>query len=190
MTTESATKGRILWRGVAALLGIFAGLCTIFALVVTAAEAWQEHAEAQWPEATARIDRCYLHQTSTRRRNQYYIDCRLSYVVGTDEIAAHVYSGNVPSREVPQYPPNQIGPLEDWVDRHPSGTQVVVRYDPTKPSKMVLVATDMPRASGPHTANNLKLLGFFAASSVLLLLIARIWRLRADAVAAAAREAS
>lgn len=151
--------------------------------MVTAAEAWQEHAEAQWTETTARVERCYLHQTSTGRRDRYYIDCRLSYAVGTEQIAAHVYSGNVPSREVPQYPPNQIGPLEDWVDGHPPGTSMAVRYDPAKHNKMVLVAADMPRAGGPHTASNLKLLGFFAANSVLLLSIARIWRLRSDAVA-------
>lgn len=177
---------QVVWRGVAAILGVFTGLCTVFALIVTAAEAWQEHSQAQWPETTARVERCYLHQTSTRRRDRYYIDCRLSYTVNTEQIVAHAYSGNVPSREVPQYPPNQIGPLEDWVNRHPQGTQMTVRYDPAKHNRMVLTATDMPRASGPHTSNNLKLLGFFAASSVLLLAMARIWRLKSDASAAPA----
>jgi Protein of unknown function (DUF3592) len=186
MTTEDATKRQVAWRGIAALLGVFAGLCTIFALVVTVAETWQEHAEAQWPETTARVDLCYLHQTSTLRRDRYYIDCRLSYAVGTEQIAANAYSAQVPSREVPQYPPNQIGPLEDWVNRHPPGTEMEVRYDPAKPSKMILVATDMPRAGGPHPASDLKLLGFFAASSVLLLSITRVWRLRSDAVGASA----
>jgi uncharacterized protein DUF3592 len=188
MTTESATRRAVLWRGIAAFLGVFAGLCTIFALVVTVGEAWQAHAEAQWPETTARVDRCYLHQSSTGRRDRYYIDCRLSYAVGTEQIAAHVYSAHVPSREVSQYPPDQIGPLEDWVNRHPPGTEMEVRYDPAKPSKMVLVATDMPRAGGPHPSSDLKLLGFFATSSVLLLSLARIWRLRSDAVAANAND--
>ena len=181
MTTEGATKRQVAWRGIAALLGVFAGLCTIFALVVTVAETLQEHAEAQWPETTARVDSCYLHQTSTGRRDRYYIDCRLSYAVGSEQIAAHAYSAHVPSREVSQYPPNQIGPLEDWVNRHPPGTEMAVRYDPARPSKMILVATDMPRAGGPHPGSDLKLLGFFAASSVLLLSVARIWRLKSDA---------
>lgn len=180
MTTEGVAKRHVAWRGVAGLLGLFAGLCTLFALVVTAGEAWQEHAQAQWLETTARVDQCTLHQTSTGRRDRYYIDCRLSYAVGTEQIAAHAYSAPVPSREVPQYPPNQIGPLEDWLDRHPPGTPMAVRYDPVKHNKMVLVATDMPRAGGPHTANDLKLLGVFAASSVLLLSLARVWRIRSD----------
>jgi hypothetical protein len=154
---------------------------------VTAADAWQEHVEAMWPETVARVDQCYLHQTSTGRRDRYYIDCLLSYKVNTEQIAAHVYSANVPSREVSQYPPNQIGPLEDWVGRHPPGTSMAVRYDPAKHDKMVLVATDMPRAGGPHAANDLKLLGFFAVSSVLFLSLARVWRLRSDAIAADAK---
>ena len=153
-------------------------------LVVTAVEAWQDHVQAEWPETTARVDQCYLHQTSTGRRNQYYIDCRLSYAVGTEQVAAHVYSANAPSREVPQYPPNQIGPLEDWVDRHPPGTPIEVRYDPAKHNKVVLVASDMPRAGGPHPANDLKLLGLFASLSVLLLSLARVWSLKSDAVRA------
>ena len=184
MTTESATKRRVLWRGVAAFLGLFAGLCTLFALVVTLAEAWQEHAQAEWPETMASVDQCYLHQTSTGRRNRFYIDCRLIYAVGTEQIRAHVYSAPVPGREVSQYPPNQIGPLEDWVDKHPPGTPMTVHYDPAKHNKVVLVATDMPRAGGPHPANDLKLLGFFAACSVLLLSLARVWRLKSDAVRA------
>jgi hypothetical protein len=182
--TGSVTMRQVALRAIVALLGLFAVLCTIFALVVTAAEAWQTHARAQWPETIARVDQCYLHQTSTGRRSQYYIDCRLSYAVGAQQMATHVYSANVPSREVPQYPPNQIGPLEDWVGKHPPGTEMVARYNPAKPSKIVLVATDMPRAGGPHTASNLKLLGFFAVCSVLLLVLARVWRLKSDAVAA------
>ena len=174
MTAGDATKPQIASRGIAALLGVLAALCTIFVLAVTAAEAWQERVEAQWPETTARVDRCYLHQTSTGRRNRYYIDCHLSYRVGSEQIAAHVYSANVPSREVPQYPPNQIAPLEEWVERHPPDTEMTVRYDPSRHSRIILVATDMPRAGGPHTTNNLKLLGVFATSSVLLLGLARI----------------
>jgi len=80
-TTRLSPKTQSMWRGLVALMGLFAGLCTIFAFFVTVAEAWQERAQAQWPEATARIERCGLHPTSTGRRDRYYIDCRLGYVV-------------------------------------------------------------------------------------------------------------
>jgi len=180
MTTGAVSKDQVLWRAFAGFMGLFFGLCTIFALVVTAAEAWQEHTEERWPEVTARVDRCGLDQTSTGRRNRYYIHCRLSYSVAAEHNVTNIYSSNVPSPDVWQYPPNQIAPFDDWVDRHPEGTPIVLRYDPANHRKAALITTDMPRA-GPRTPNNLKLLGSFAASSVLLLSIARIMRLRTDA---------
>jgi len=183
MTTGAAPKGRLILQGVAGLLGLFAGLCTIFALVVTVAQAWQDHAEARWPEVTARVDRCRLHQTSTGRRDRYYIDCRLGYAVGAEQVVANIYSVNVPSPQVWQYPPNQIAPFEEWVDKHPPGSPIAVRYDPAKHKKAVLVVRDMPRG-GPHTPNNLKLLGIAAASCLVLLAIARIARPRFTAAGA------
>jgi Protein of unknown function (DUF3592) len=163
------------WRGLVALMGLFAGLCTIFAFVVTVAEARREYAQAQWPEATARVERCGLHPTSTGRRDRYYIDCRLGYVVSGEDEVAKLYSRTVPSPETWQYPPNQIGPLQQWLDEHPEGTQIAVRYDPDNPKKAVLIATDTP-LGGRRTPTNLRLLGFMAVSCIVLLAIARITR--------------
>lgn len=77
MTAEMGPKGRLMWLGLIVLVA-FSGLCTIFAAVVTAAQAWQEHTQ-RWPEVTARVERCGLNQTSSGRREKYYIRCRLSY---------------------------------------------------------------------------------------------------------------
>jgi len=162
-------------------MGLFAGLCTLFALVVTVGEGWQEHVHAQWPAATARIQSCGLGPVSSRRNAYYGINCRLSYLVGSEQIEAKVYSRSIPApqRVIWQYPPNQIGTLQQWVDEHPEGTPITVHYDPDNPRKAVLVETDMP-LGGPQTANNLKLLGFAAASCVLLLTIARFARPRSS----------
>jgi hypothetical protein len=181
MTTETPQKGQVkwlglLWLGLIALLAL-SGLCSIFALVVTAAEAWQEHAQARWPEVTARVDSCGLDQTSTGRRDRYHIHCRLSYAVGAEQNATNVYSRNVPSPEVSQYPPNQIVPFAEWVDEHPQGTPVVLRYDPANHTNVVLAANHMP-FGGPRTRDNVKLLGAFAGSFLALLTIARITRPR------------
>jgi hypothetical protein len=176
MKTETAPKGQLMWLGLMVLVA-FSGLCTIFASVVTAAHAWQEHAQARWPEVTARVDRCGLNQTSSGRREKYYIHCRLRYAVGTEENVANVYSSNVPSPKIWQYPPNQIGPLEVWVDEHPPGTPIVVHYDPADHTKAVLVATHMP-LGGPRTPSNMKQLEVWAGSFLVLLTIARITRPR------------
>jgi hypothetical protein len=39
-------------------MGVFAGLCTIFTLLATISDAWQEHTQQGWPVATATIQRC------------------------------------------------------------------------------------------------------------------------------------
>jgi hypothetical protein len=176
MTTGTMPKGQLMSLGLIMLV-VLSGLCTIFVSVVTAAQAWQEHARARWPEVTARVDRCGLDQTSSGRREKYYIHCRLSYVVGAEQNVTNIYSSNVPSPEIWQYPPNQIGPLEEWVDEHPPGTPIAVHYDPADHTKGVLVATDMP-LGGPRTPSNMKQLEVWAVSFLILLAIARITRPR------------
>jgi hypothetical protein len=169
-----SSKLQLAWLAMVGL-GLFAGLCALFALVVTVAEAWQEHARAQWPETTARVEQCRMRQVSTGRRQAYFIDCRLVYEVGFEQFATRVYSRHVPSPDVWQYPPNQIAPYQDWVDQHPPGTPISVRYDPGNPKKAILAAAYMP-FGGPRTPNNVKLLGFFAAICFALLVIGRITR--------------
>ncbi len=157
------------------LLVALLGLCTIFAAVVTVLEAWQEHAQKRWPQVTARVDECGLTRSSTGRRQTFYIRCRLSYVVGAERNMAQIYSGYVPSPDVWQYPPNQIAPFQQWVDEHPPGTPIVVRYDPSHHTKVGLVGNYMPRG-GPRTPNDVKLLGVFAGSFLVLLTIARAFK--------------
>ena len=176
MTTETMPKGQLMRTGLGMLV-LLSMLCTIFGSVVTVAEAWQEHAQARWPVVMARVDRCGLDQTSTGRRQMYYIHCRLSYAVGAEQNVANVFSSNAPSPEIWQYPPNQLAPLEEWVDEHPPGTPMAVHYDPARHTKAVLVATDMPRG-GPRTSTNIKLLEVLAGSFLVLLTIARITRPR------------
>jgi hypothetical protein len=175
MTTEGVPKRQLAWVALP-VLGLFAGLCSIFALVVTVAEGWQEHAQAQWPEAMARVQGCGV-DLYTYQSEAYWIDCRISYLVGAEEIVAEVHSRTTPAprRLVWQYPAGQIGLMQEWVDQHPPGTPMAVHYDPANHKKAVLLATDMP-LGGPHTPSNLKLLEVAAGSCVLLLALARITR--------------
>jgi hypothetical protein len=186
MAAGGVTKGQVLLRGCAAFLGVFAGLCAIFALIVTAGIAWQEHIHAEWPEVTARVQRCAV-VLYTQKPENYRIDCRLTYQAGANAVAADVYSLTTPAprRVIGKYPAAQMELMEDWAEQHPEGTPMIVHYDPANPGKAALVTTDMPRG-GPQTPNNLKLLGFFAAACALLLAIARVTRLRSDAAIAAA----
>jgi hypothetical protein len=175
VTTGTVPKRSLIRAGLA-LLAAFTALCTIFAAIVTAAQAWQEHAQARWPEVTARIDQCGLEQASTRRSQMYHIKCRLKYDVDAQQLRTNVFSSNVPSRAVWQYPPDQIAPLEQWLDEHPAGTPILVHYDPANHRKVVLVSTYLPPLGGPRTPSNLKLLAVCAALFLVLLTITRLTR--------------
>jgi len=178
MTVPGMSQNVPKWRGyvvlLASFMGLFAGLCTAFALVVTAAEGWVEHAQAQWPKATARVQRCGV-DIYTHRPESYWIDCSLSYTVRGEEIVAHVHSRSTPAprRVIAQYPAQQFEQMQEWADEHPEGTEIVVQYDPADHRKAVLVTTDMP-LGGPRTPDNLKLLGLLAVSCAVLLVVARI----------------
>lgn len=90
MTTGAVQKGPLMWLGLTVLVLLF-GLCTVFALVVTVAQAWQENLQARWPEAAARVDQCGLVRTSSGRRGKFYIRCRVNYALGAEQHAANIY---------------------------------------------------------------------------------------------------
>jgi Protein of unknown function (DUF3592) len=166
---EDAARGRPAWLGlilfgVLALLALSA-LGTIFVGVVTAVQAWQENAEEHWPVVTARVEKCYLRQSSTRKRDRYYISCRFIYQVGFAQNEANIYSARV------QWP--FTGPMQEWIDAHPAGSPIEVRYDPTNHKNIVLMPPYMP-GKGPHTQDNVKLLMVCAGSFAVLLLVTRV----------------
>ena len=171
---------RLVWAFVG-FFGLFTGLCTVFLLVVTAALAWKDHSHAQWPEATAQVQRCGLDLYPPDPK-YYRIDCSVSYTAGGEETVSHVYSRTTPdpSRILWEYP-RQLERLQEWVDAHQKGTPIAVHYDPESPRTAVLVVTDMP-LGGPQTPGSLRLLEVAAASCVVLLTIALIMRPRSIAV--------
>jgi hypothetical protein len=88
---QNLPKWRRLVLTLAGFFGFFTGLCVVFLLLVTASLAWQDHAHAQWPEATAQVQRCDLDQYPPAPK-YYRIDCSVSYTVRGEETISHVYS--------------------------------------------------------------------------------------------------
>jgi hypothetical protein len=175
MRTEAVRKIQLVWLAVAGL-GLFAGLCSTLVLVVTVAQGWQEHAQTEWPQATAQVQQCGV-DIYTHKPEAYWIDCRVSYLIGAEQIVTKVHSRSTaaPRRVISQQPALQIGLMQEWVDEHPPGTPIAVHYDPANHQKAALVATDMP-LGGPLTPVNLKLLGITAGICALLLATAGITR--------------
>jgi Protein of unknown function (DUF3592) len=167
---------------------VFVGLCallllaaggTLLTLGVTLAEGWKEHVQQSWPEASAHVDTCRVKQGTFKARRQLYIQCRLVYSTNLEQREMYVYSASYPPPDVAQYPANQGQPFDDWLNAHPPGTPVTVRYDSADPTKSVMASDFMPRG-GPHTPNNLRILAACVAGLVVTLLIVRLAGQRAD----------
>ena len=163
-------RGEITAQGLVGLLGLFAGLCSVFAAVVTIADAWREHTEAGWPETIGKIQKCSVDPYYPFRRQGprivWHITCRISYEVDAEEISATIRSRSAsPGRDVTA--------MHRWVAQHRPETAIDIRYDPSDHKKAVLTATDMPYA-GPRTPDNLRLLLIAAGSCVVLITIARL----------------
>lgn len=163
-----------------AVLVVFSALCSVFVGVITGFEARQEHVRQTWPEATAHVDSCGVKQGSFKAHRSLYLHCRLLYSAGGETNAIYAYSASFPLPEAAQYPANQGQPFYDWLNAHPPGTPIAVRYNPADRSTGVIASEYMPRG-GPRTPNNLKLLAVCAGSFVVLVALARIARPRLPA---------
>ena len=170
-TTEGRPRRPFTAQGLIGVLALFAGLCTIFVLIVTVADSWSEHKQERWQQATASIERCsvepFIPYRSKSRDPVWYIQCRIGYRADADQIETSVRSrttGSLWGGVLPE--------MRQWVDHHPPGSPMVVHYDPVLPRHAVLTETDMPYA-GPRTPDNLKLLAISAVAFVGLVMVAR-----------------
>lgn len=161
-------------KGLVGLLGIFAGLCTVFALIVSATDKWQEQAQERWPEVTATIERCsvdpYVPLESASREPVWHIGCRIGYRADSTQIETSIRSRSTASGWG-----GHMERMHQWVALHRPGSPIVVHYNPTDPKTAALTATDMPDA-GPRTPNNLRLLLISSVACLGLLTIARCLR--------------
>ena len=141
-------------QSVIALLALFAGLCTAFALIVSIADVWREHVQKSWPEVTATIERCSVdpYVPMRRRTPVWYIRCRIAYVAGDHKIETIIRSRTATSG----WGGDAQG-MHEWISKHSSGSAIEIHYDPANAKDTVLTTTDMPYA-GHRTPNNFKLL--------------------------------
>jgi len=155
-------------------LSLFAALCTIFALGVTVAEGWREHAQSRWPAASVSLQHCaldtYVRVRGGIRSTRSRITCEIQYAVNGDDVQARLHSASSSSDK-------DISRMQHWVSEHRTGKSIEIHYDPSNSKNAVLTETDMPFA-GPHTPNNLKLLTFAAIAFVVFYSIARILQRR------------
>jgi hypothetical protein len=151
------------------LVGFFAffvGLCTIFVLVITVFEAWQEQRQQSWPSATATVRSCDVEPYTSRRPRTLQVVCRIEYFADGEQRQGRVRSSTSPALA-------QIEAMNAWAEQHEKGSSLEIHYEPARPSHAVLVSTDMP-GGGPHTPNNMKLLMAALILFVVLFAITRV----------------
>jgi hypothetical protein len=154
--------------GAVGLFGFFAGLCAVFALAVTLVEWRTEHAEAQWPLTTARIEHADLGAAALRYRVRYVADWQ--------ERAATLSSHSTNDA-------HKLAAMRTWLAQHRPGDRIEVRYDPAQPGHAIFASPDVPNA-GPRTPQNVTFTAIAALACVVLIALARFLAAREPADAA------
>jgi hypothetical protein len=163
---NSVTSRHTTLAGAVGLFGLFAGLCAIFALVVTLFEWRSERAQQQWPLVSARIEHADLEPHATSKGATTW---SLRYRVRYDaEWQGH--SVSLASRSTGNA--SELAAMRAWLSQHRRGARIDVRYDPAQPDHAVFASPDVPNA-GPRTPNNLTLTAIATIACIVLIALAR-----------------
>lgn len=174
---QRSTRPRNTPAGVVGLFGLFAGLCTIFALVGTVVDWREEAAQARWPVVSASIEQGYV--DSRRPKPHSGILSELRYRVRYQAAGERV--ATVTSH--PESSDGEVAKLHAWAAKHRRGGHIDIRYDPSQPGSAVFASADVP-GTGPRSGTDLQLVMIFATACVGLLALAK--HLRSKEAAAAA----
>ena len=163
--------------GAAGLFGLFAGLCAIFALVVTLFVWRAERAQAQWPLVSARIERAELvEHVESNGGTSWALRYRVRYDADWQEHAASLSSRSTSNA-------SELAAMRAWLEQHRRGGRIDVRYDPAQPGHAVFASPNVPN-SGSRMATNAAFIAGAAAACIILLTLARFLAAREPADAA------
>lgn len=139
---------------------ILFGIVTLITAVSLAVQAVTETRRrhdilTNWPTTNATIRRCDLRvHTPTIRRGDsyaYWVDCDVAYPVGGHDVTSQVSSSSIAAGRdggvytlhdwslVIRYPQQE---LRAWMQRHPPGSWLEIRYDPGAPAKATFLGGD------------------------------------------------
>jgi hypothetical protein len=170
LTRTTQTKA----SGVAGLLGLFAGLCALFAGCVTLSDWQDETAQARWPVVSAAVDRADI-VTSMRAPKDgggkaWKLSVRMSFDANWGTRTATLFSRTV-------YSESEAAGLRDWAERHRKGSHIDIRSNPSQPDRAVFASTEAGFDSD-RTRTDLILFTIAAIACAGLLSLARFFRAR------------
>jgi hypothetical protein len=115
---------------------MFGVVCTVSTAVFTVHDWVIDRQHARWPvtTATVRASSIELHHPfpNDGGGTVYYVDATVRLDVGADTATARIYSESVRVT-------NGTRVMRTWVDQHPPGTAIQVRYDPADPHHVELI---------------------------------------------------
>jgi len=138
--TLKGTTRQTTAAGIAGLLGLFAGLCTIFAGCVTLIDWYGETTQARWPVVAAIVERADL--VASRRGPKdgggglWNLRARVRY----DDVNGEGRTATLTSR--PAYSDEEYLRLQAWTAQNPKGSHIAIRYDPSQPNRAVFAAAE------------------------------------------------
>ena len=182
--TPAGAPRQLKASGFAGLLGLFAGLCAVFAACATLSDWHDEASQARWPVLAAVVDRIDI--VASRRAPKdgggtiWKLRSQVHYELNGEALTATPVSRVV-------YSEAEAAVLQSWAAQHRKGSHVDVRVDPSQPNRAVFASAEISAAAGRmHT--DLVLLGFAAVAAIGLMMLAKFLRSR-DALAGPAADA-
>jgi hypothetical protein len=183
--TYSRTTQQMTASGFAALLGLFAGLCAIFAGCVTLSDWHDETTQARWPVVSALVERGDVIASARTPKDGGGTVWKLRYRVRY-ELNSEALMATLTSRTA--FSENDAAKLQAWAAQHRKGSHIDIRVDPSRENQAAFASTEISDPIG-RTRTDFILLVIAALASAGLLALAKYLRSR-EARAAAADGAS
>jgi hypothetical protein len=139
-TTQQMTAA-----GFAGLFGLFAGLCTIFALCVTLVDWHDESTQARWPVVSAVVDRADVVASARAPKDGGGTVWKLRYRVRY-ELNGEARAATLTSRSV--FSEAEAATLQSWAAQHRKGSHIDIRYDPSQESQAAFASAEISSAAG------------------------------------------
>jgi hypothetical protein len=160
--------------GFAAVLGLFAGLCAIFAGCVALGDWYSEATHARWPLVSAVVERAEVVAFERNPKNgagtSWHIESRVRF-----EVDGKLRTATPTSRGV--FSETEAAWLQSWAEQHGNGSEIDVRYDPSRQNLAVFASAELSPVAG-RTRNDLVIFSIAAFACAALLTLSKYLRVR------------
>lgn len=143
--TLASPKQQMKGSGLAALFGLFAGLCAIFAGSVILSDWYSEITQARWPVVSAVVERADVIASERDPKDGGGTSWNLNSHVQFD-VNGEARTATLRSRSFVSAP--DVAWLQSWATQHGKGSHIEVRYDPSRKDRAAFAAAELSPDTG------------------------------------------